>query len=188
MSKGNRANLERLLRRAWEQQCRIQMAPPKTEAEKNFWKKCFDFIENPLTLGALFLLGGIVGAILFIPAFVICAFCILLGFHRAGVVAGQSRKRQITAFTALIVMMPVGGYVLYELLDFKVQNLQTEFAKKVASFVNPPRLATNNANIPEPTIAIFAKCDMVPLPIKIPPHGQIRIVPVNRISELYSNN
>lgn len=180
MAKGDRANLERLLRRAWEWQCRNQMVPQKAEAEKNSWKKLFDFIENPFTLGALFLLGGIVGAILFTPAFVTCAFCILLGFHRAGVVADQSRKRQVIAFSALIVVMSVGGYVLYELLDSKVQNLQTEFAKKVASFANPSHpTATNNADIPGPTIAIFAKCDWVSLPLKIPAHSQIRIVPVN---------
>jgi hypothetical protein len=32
---------------------------------------------------------------------------------------------------------------------------------------------------PQPAVAVFAECDPIPLSIEIPPHGTIRIVPVN---------
>ena len=41
-------------------------------------------------------------------------------------------------------------------------------------------LSPQPVSAPEPMIAVFAKCDMVALPIEIPPHDAIRIIPVNK--------
>jgi hypothetical protein len=111
------------------------MVPPKSEAINTLWKKLFDFVEHPLTLGALFLVGGIVGTILFTPALIICGFCVLLGFHRAKVVEGKPLKTQIIVYLVIAIVLSLGGYLLYGLLDSGLENIQTEFAKKIAKYV-----------------------------------------------------
>jgi len=112
----------------------VHIPPPvnATEPKKSLWTNIFAFIEHPFTLGAFFLLGGLVGAILFTPAFVICAVCILLGFHRSGVVSGRSTKVQVVSYVVLAVVLAVGGYFLYQRLDSALQRMQTEFAKKIS--------------------------------------------------------
>src|SRR6266481_2497198 len=112
----------------------VHIPPPvnATEPKKSLWTNIFAFIEHPFTLGALFLLGGIVGTILFTPAFVICAVCILLGFHRSGVVSGRSTKVQVVSYVVLAVVLAVGGYFLYQRLDSALQRMQAEFARKIS--------------------------------------------------------
>jgi hypothetical protein len=63
--------------------------PPQ---HKKLRAKLFDFIEHPFVLGALFVLSGIVGALIYTQVFILCAVCILLGFHRAEIVSGQPLK------------------------------------------------------------------------------------------------
>jgi hypothetical protein len=46
--------------------------------------------------------------------------------------------------------------------------------------VTPKSTETPSLPHPEPVIAVFAKCDMTSLPIEIPAHSFIRIVPVNK--------
>ena len=77
----------------------------------------FVFIEHPAVLGVVFLLGSIVGTLLFTPAFILCGLCLLLGIHRAGVVKGLSRAKQVLAYIAICIVMTMGGYFLYNALD-----------------------------------------------------------------------
>jgi hypothetical protein len=141
------------------------MSTTASELKNNFGTKLFNAIENPWTLGALFLLGGIVGATLFAPALIVCAICILLGIHRSNVVADQPRKVQLIVFVALAFALSVGGYFLYGVLDSALQKVQIDFAKRVASFVTPPtQIQTSN---PQPHIAL--KYEPNNLPIRIAP-------------------
>ena len=100
------------------------------------WAKLLDIIEQPLLLTALFTLGGLVGALLFTPAFILCAICILLGIHRSKIFENQHWKIQLLIYSGVAVILGVGGYFLNRALDAKLDEIQTAFASKVASLVN----------------------------------------------------
>ncbi|HYT21379.1 MAG TPA: hypothetical protein VEW05_14265 [Candidatus Polarisedimenticolia bacterium] len=104
--------------------------------------RIFDFIEQPLVLGALFALGGIVGALIYTPIFIMCALCILLGFHRAGVVSGRSLKLQAPVYLGLALLLSIGGYFIYGALDTALERFQTGFAKKVSALLKSPPVLT----------------------------------------------
>jgi hypothetical protein len=134
----NRNNLDRLLQAAHDIQCRkraLEVANSVIEKETIPFR-VFRVIEQPLVLGALFLIGGLMGALLFTPAFILCALCILLGVHRAGALAGQSQKGQIASYLALALFLSIGGYLLYGELDKALERLQMTYAKRVADFLN----------------------------------------------------
>jgi len=162
MGKG-RHNLERLLQAAYDFQRRKRVLEvSKSVADKkNAPSKVFSVIEQPLVLGALFAVGGVVGALLFTPAFILCALCILLGVHRAGALTGQSLKVQITSYLGLALLLSLGGYFLFGALNNALERLQTAFAKKVAIFIekssprptsSPPSALPPSAPLPRPTI------------------------------------
>jgi hypothetical protein len=104
---------------------------------KNLPRRLLDFIEQPLVLSAVGVVSGIVGVLIYTPIFIICAFCILLGFHKAGVVSGLRLRVQIVSYFALMALLSIGGYFLYGALDTAFVRSQTAFAKKVAGFREP---------------------------------------------------
>jgi hypothetical protein len=95
-----------------------------------------DVIEQPLILTGFFTIGGIVGALLFTPAFILCAVCILLGIHRSKICANQKWRVQILAYCLSALLLAVSGYFLNDVLDAKLDEIQTAFAKKVASYIS----------------------------------------------------
>lgn len=105
------------------------------ETPKTFWAKLLDFIEHPLAVGALFAVGGLVGTLLSTPFLTLCAVSVVLAFHRVKVVAGQPLFIQVASYLLLISILSWGGYLLYDGLSLKLDAVQTEFAKKVASLV-----------------------------------------------------
>lgn len=134
----------------------VQVVGPLTtkEPKTRVWARLFGFIEHPFTLGALFLLGGIVGAILFTPAFIVCAICILLGLHRSGAVSEQSGRVQITSYIALAMALAAGGYFLYVGLDSALQRMQTEFARKVSDYITKEAPGKTDKAVPADSSAI----------------------------------
>lgn len=115
-----------------------QTDKPSAKSEnKKLHARLFDFIEHPLVLSALFALAGIVGAFIYTPIFILCAVCILLGFHRAGVVSEQPLKLQVPVYLALALLLSIGGYFTYGALDTAAERYQAAFAQKVAAFLNP---------------------------------------------------
>src|SRR5229473_1495635 len=133
-----RNNLERLLQAAYDFQNRKRALEISNSVpdKKSMPSKVFNVIEQPLVLGALFAVGGLVGALLFTPAFILCALCILFGVHRARALAGQSPIAQIIFYLALAVLLSVSGYFLYGALDKALVRSQTAFANRVADLVN----------------------------------------------------
>src|SRR5229473_1256487 len=111
----NRNNLERLFRCAYDLQCRQRaLEVGNSLADKESMpSKVFKIIDQPLVLGALFAVGGVVGALLFTPAFILCALCILLGVQRSTALAGQSLTVKIVVYLSLAILLSVGGYFLY---------------------------------------------------------------------------
>jgi hypothetical protein len=98
-------------------------------------KGILDFIEHPLTLTALFALGGLVGTLIYTPFYVLCAIGLLLGLHRSGYVSARAVRVQVRIYLIAVVVLCVGGYFLYGLLEAAVQRIQDDFAKKVADLV-----------------------------------------------------
>jgi hypothetical protein len=140
----DRKNLERLLQAAYNFQCRKrarEMAVNSVPDKTSLPSKVFTVVEHPLVLASLSVVGGLVGALRFTPAFFLCALCILLGVHRSGVLTDQPRKTQITYYLVLTLVLSVGGYFLYGASDTALERLQTKFAKRVAELIRP-RVAT----------------------------------------------
>ena len=120
------------------------------ELPKSFFAKLLDFIEHPFAVGALFAIGGLVGTLLYTPFFALCAISVLLAFHRAKVVSGQPLVTQVASYLLLVLILSAGGYSLYQRLSLKLNAVQVEFAKKVASYVKPsPSVITVQPN-PQP--------------------------------------
>jgi hypothetical protein len=117
-----------------------------TDIERTaMWIKVLDTVEQPLVLTALFTIGGLVGALLFTPAFILCAVCILLGIHRSKIFADQHWKTQLLIYCISALLLAMSGYFLNEALDARLDKIQTEFAKKVASFISK---GTNESGSP----------------------------------------
>jgi hypothetical protein len=57
---------------------------------KTVWQRLIDFVEQPLFLWSLGILGGFVGLFIFTPLLIVCGICILLAFDRAMVVHGET--------------------------------------------------------------------------------------------------
>lgn len=149
-------------------------------------KKFLDFIEHPLTLTALFALGGLVGTLYYTPFYALCAACLLLGLHRSGFVSAHARSSRMHVFIYIgaIVILCVGGYFLYGLVDAAVERIQTDFAKKVAAYVreNPsnktapsateepplPSAASSSTLAEKPSAIITKPHKAAPQPIKAP--------------------
>lgn len=118
---------------------------------KTLGAKLLDFIEHPLAVGALFAVGGLVGALLYTPFLALCAISLLLAFHRTKVVAGQPLIIQVSSYFLLALFLSGGGYFLYDRLSLKLDAVQTEFAKKVASFVRPAGSVSTLKSNTQPT-------------------------------------
>ena len=150
----DRHNLERLLQAAFDFHCRQRaLAVNPVANKKSLPAKLFDVIEQPLILAAVFAVCGLVGALFFTPAFIVCAICILLGVHRTGVLAGQSLKVQTTLYVALALVLSIGGYFLYGSLNKELERFQIAFAKKVAAFLKADLIKETSINkVPPPPL------------------------------------
>lgn len=125
---------------------RLGGADPRQKQPKSISKKWLDFIEHPAVLGALFALGGLVGTLLYTPFFMLCAVCILLGFHRSGLIEGKTRQSQVAAYFGLALFLGISGYLLYGQLDKALNKLQARFAEKVvARIVAIPKQQENTS-------------------------------------------
>src|SRR5882757_3678283 len=67
--------------------------------------KWLNFIEQPLFLWAAGLLGGVLGLFIFTPILIVFGGCVLLAFHRAGVVHGKRLWVQIVSYAAIMCLI-----------------------------------------------------------------------------------
>lgn len=68
----------------------------------------FDFIEHPLFLASVSIIGAIVGVFLYTPVLLICEVCILLALHRSKVLRGRGTLYQASAYgIAFLVSAPL---------------------------------------------------------------------------------
>jgi len=76
-----------------------QPAPPIAKEDP----KWLQFVEHPLLLAVLAIIGAIAGVILFTPALLVCVACILLALHRSKALRGEGKFFQVTTY--LIVFL-----------------------------------------------------------------------------------
>src|SRR5260370_29965272 len=112
------------------------------------WHGILVFIEHPLFLCVLGIIGGIVGVLLVIPVLIICDLCLLLALHRSQAVAAQSRKRQLATYLTLFV---VSGVILIGvgiLVKTNAHAFALEVANAVVSVIRPsvPAVAVARQN------------------------------------------
>jgi len=85
---------------------------PATTKPKNTARKLLDFVEQPLFLAPVGILGGLVGLFFYLPVLIVCGACILFAFHRARVVEGRSMYVQVSVYSLLFVMTTASLYSL----------------------------------------------------------------------------
>jgi hypothetical protein len=75
-----------------------------------------DFVEHPFFLAAFSIIGGIVGVILYTPALLICAVCILLALHRSKILRGQGKTFEVATYIIVFLitaplLLGIGAWV-----------------------------------------------------------------------------
>ena len=108
---------------------------PEQDSRTTWEHQLFGFVEQPLFIAALGILGGLVGLFLYAPVLVACGIAVLLAFHRAkpAVGLGPWTKAAVYLLACVIVMGLL--YVLHLRLDRKLAESNTTLAKLVASYV-----------------------------------------------------
>ena len=95
-----------------------------------------EFIEHPLFTLPVGTVGGIVGILWYSPVLAVCGACVLLAFHRAGVVAGEAFwKIQVPAYFILCSIVVSGLYGLRVLIERKLTEENISLSQLVASAV-----------------------------------------------------
>lgn len=85
----------------------------------NLLQRLLNFLEQPLVTLALGIIGGMVGIFVYAPVLILCGLSILLGFHRARVVSGYSRRWKVIAYLLLTSVISVGLYGLQIVIQRK---------------------------------------------------------------------
>jgi hypothetical protein len=144
--------------------------------QRTKWKRFFDFIEQPLFLVVVSILGGIVGVVLYTPILLVCDVCILLALHRSRSVADLKRSVQFGIYGALFIVCTGILFWMGNLLQNRarifIQQIATAVVESInksspsnASVARPQETATSKA-IPNPQTASPPPSEKVQ-----PPHG-----------------
>ena len=83
-----------------------QRANPQTlpEVEPKGSNRFLEFIEHPLILAGLLIIGGITGVMFFAPILVVCEACLLLALHGSKVVQGRGKLYQGTTYAIVFLL------------------------------------------------------------------------------------
>jgi len=121
------------------------------------------FVEQPLFTLSVGIIGGIVGLFLYSPVLAVCGVCVILAFHRAKVVNGESFwKVQIPSYVVLCSVVIVSLYGLHLVIQKKLaeapptQHVPT--ASEIADELEKRRLqnsptAASTVLPPAPTVS-----------------------------------
>jgi hypothetical protein len=161
MGKGHRKGwkkeeLNRLAKRQSREES-PSVESPHQNTNKPVSQRLLGFIEQPLFLAPVGTLGGLVGMFLFTPLLIVCGFCILLAFHRAKVVEGETRLFQIAAYSLLFALTTGGLYGMRILIKKKVPSFPTSeelrqiVTKAVSDALSKRTPVTEIRNVPSKT-------------------------------------
>ncbi|MGC2694884.1 MAG: hypothetical protein WA738_03755 [Candidatus Angelobacter sp.] len=109
---------------------RIRNIPAKSREEEPTEKRTgpqrlLEFLEQPLFINPLAVVGGLVGMFLFTPLLAIVGVCIVLAFHRNKTVSDKSKLVQIVAYGILFIAVIVGLYAIGSLIKKNIPQLAT---------------------------------------------------------------
>jgi len=105
------------------------------------------FIEQPLFTLPIGILGGLVGLFLYSPVLTVCGVCVILAFHRAGVVSGLPFwKVQLLSYVVLTGITVGVLFWVHVLLQKELAKanislsglIVSTFAEKYPSLITPP--------------------------------------------------
>jgi hypothetical protein len=108
--------------------------PPNQAPERNVGQKLLGFVERPMFTLPVGILGGIV-ALLFWPLWIVCGICVILAFHKEGVVKGKRRLVQILSYVLLVAIISGAILGLKKITDNS--NLAKQIATLVADDIKP---------------------------------------------------
>jgi hypothetical protein len=117
---------------------------------KSGWQRFLDFIEQPLFLVVVSIIGGIVGVLVYTPVFLVCDVCILLALHRSKAVADQGTKSQVFWYTLTFVITT--SILLWVGISLRrsARNFVHDLAKAVAEATQTKVAQTPVQSQPQP--------------------------------------
>jgi hypothetical protein len=89
------------------------------------------FFEHPLFWGPIGIVGGLVGLFFYTPILFVCGVCVLLAFHRVGVVSGKQTPTQVMAYILLSVITVLSLYGTRVLIKTHSPDIGKDIAKEV---------------------------------------------------------
>jgi hypothetical protein len=100
----------------------------------------FDFVEHPLFLAGLSIIGAIVGVFLYTPVLLICEVCVLLALHRSKVLQGRGKSYQVIAYGIVFLL---SAPILWG-VDFLVKKPAREYLQIASGFKRQTKVTSEN--------------------------------------------
>ena len=147
----------------WERRLAWTAANANRDFPDTLGRRLVNFVEQPLFTLPVGIVGGIVGLI-YTPSLLITAACIVLAFHRAGVVKGYSLWKQGITYLLVTVISFAGAW---KLASFVRASTHLPTATEIASAVwnahkdspSPPQVT----NVYQTTVAPSPKGPLIDL-------------------------
>ncbi|MGB7624153.1 MAG: hypothetical protein WBN92_17540 [Terriglobia bacterium] len=113
------------------------LAFPNSQQSKSLRHRLVDFLEQPLFLTPVGIIGGLMGMFFYTPVLAICGICILLAFHRAKVVSGRPIfKVQFPTYVLVFVFTFTGLYVAKLLVTRKLREMNISIPELTSRIVS----------------------------------------------------
>jgi hypothetical protein len=96
------------------------------------WHRFLDFIEHPIVLSVLGIVGGLVAAI-YPPVLFVSVGCLLLALHRSKAVADLSRKVQAFWYAVVFIVGALGMFFIVRSISSRAHKFANEIATAVWS-------------------------------------------------------
>ncbi len=143
---------------------------PPPSGEPTNWQRFVGFVEQPLFLAPIGIVGGVVGVILYTPVCFICGACMLLALHRSRAVADKTISVQAFCYTFLFVVMTSALLAVGVLVKASSQTFTSDLARSVGEYLKP-QLGKNAVVSPMP--ATPASAPQQPTPAPEPPRSYL---------------
>ena len=144
----------------------------KTVEGKSGWQRFLDFIEQPLFLVVLGIIGGIVGVLVYTPVFLVCDACVLLALHRSRAVADKRTPIQVFWYGVTFLVMSSILIAVGIILRNSARGFVRDIASAVVEVTKPTVVQPSSSPAQPQTQA-------EPKPHENPPTEVPKSVPIN---------